>query len=93
MPCIFTEDIIAGRKNFYSSIGDVFKVANRGRNDIEHGMGPWVENKVAPRFELGNGSFAGFCLTTWPCHLKIEISKIMLFEVNEVNCKSLIGCN
>ena len=28
----------------------------------------WV--KVAPRFELGNGSFAGSCLTTWLYHRK-----------------------
>lgn len=28
--------------------------------------------KVAPRFELGNGSFAGFCLTTWLCHRNLK---------------------
>ena len=25
--------------------------------------------KATPRFELGDKSFAGFCLTTWPCRL------------------------
>ncbi len=33
-----------------------------------------LQKKAAPRFELGDKSFAGFCLTTWPCRQKNKIS-------------------
>ena len=42
----------------------------------------YIIKKVAPRFELGNGSFAGFCLTTWLCHrLKGELYTIVSCHV------------
>lgn len=53
-------------------LGNMFK--NKRINRRSHptaepvGFPAFCRKKVAPRFELGDGSFAGFCLTTWLCH-------------------------
>lgn len=44
---------------------------------------PKVEKKGGTQIRTGDGSFAGFCLTTWPCHHFPHFTKKLLSTQEE----------
>ena len=69
MASVLAKDVITFFYNVNGAKGEIGKIANRSRNKIKHKN--YKKLEVAPRIELGNGSFAGSCLTAWLYHHQI----------------------